>query len=33
MSTFQVWMSWVMGLMIVLDLICVYGYNKKKNKK
>lgn len=30
MTTFQVWMSWVIGLMVVLDLICVYGYKKKK---
>ena len=32
MTTFQVWMSWVIGMMVVLDLICVYGHHKKNKK-
>ena len=33
MSTVQIWMMWIMGMIIVLDVICVYGHSRKNKKK
>lgn len=32
MSTFQIWMCWIIGLMVVLDAFCIVGYNKRKRE-